>query len=75
MPTFALMTVLAPAEVKDPSFRAQQGRRWMARVRAKRPGVQWIAHDARLRPYDFPDIYEAPSEAMAARCLKLTRSL
>ena len=30
MPAFALMTELAPAEVKNPSLRAQRGRRWMA---------------------------------------------
>ncbi len=75
MPTFALMTVLAPAEVKDASLRAQRDRRWRARVRAKCPGVKWTAHDAMLGLYDFLDICEAPSGEVAARCLKLTRSL
>jgi uncharacterized protein with GYD domain len=72
MPTFALMTKLAPEEVKNPSLRAQRGRRWMARVRAKCPGVKWIAHYATLGPYDFLDIYEAPNEEVAAKVSMLT---
>lgn len=75
MPTFALMTKLAPAEVKNPSLRAQRGRRWMARVRAKCPGVKWIAHYAMLGPYDFLDIYEAPSEEVAAKVSLVTLAM
>ncbi len=75
MPTFALMTKLAPAEVKNPALRAQRGRRWMARVRAKCPGVKWIAHYAMLGPYDFLDIYEAPSEEVAARISLITLAM
>ena len=75
MPTFALMTKLAPEEAKNPSLRAQRGRRWMARVRAKCPGVKWIAHYATLGPYDFLDIYEAPSEEIAAKVSMLTLAL
>ena len=75
MPTFALLTKLAPEEAKNPSLRAQRGRRWMARVRAKCPGVKWIAHYAMLGPYDFLDIYEAPNEEVAAQVAMLTLAL
>ncbi len=75
MPTFALMTKLAPAEVKKPSLRAQRGRRWMARVRAQCPGVKWIAHYAMLGPYDFLDIYEAPDEEAAAKVSLITLAM
>ena len=75
MPTFALMTKLAPAEVKNPSLRAQRGRRWMARLRAKCPGVKWISHYALLGPYDFLDIYEAPDEEAAAKVSMISLSL
>jgi uncharacterized protein with GYD domain len=75
MPTFALLTKLAAEEAKNPSLRAQRGRRWMARVRAKCPGVKWIAHYAMLGPYDFLDIYEAPNEEVAAKVAMLTLAL
>ena len=75
MPAFAQMTRLAPAGVRNLSLRAQWRRRWRARVRARCPGVQCIAHDARLGPYDFLDIYEAPGAETAARYVKPTRSL
>ncbi len=75
MPTFALLTKLASEEAKNPSLRAQRGRRWMARVRAKCPGVKWIAHYAMLGPYDFLDIYEAPNEEVAAQVAMLTLAL
>jgi uncharacterized protein with GYD domain len=75
MPIFALMTKLAPAEVKNPSLRAQRGRRWMARVRAKCPGVKWISHYAMLGPYDFLDIYDVPSEEVAAKVSLVTLAM
>ena len=75
MPTFALLTKLASEEAKNPSLRAQRGRRWMARVRAKCPGVKWIAHYAMLAPYDFLDLYEAPNEEVAAQVAMLTLAL
>ena len=75
MPSFALMTKLAPAEVKNPLLRAQRGRRGMARVRATCHGVKWIAPYAMLGPYDCLDIYEAPSEETAARVSLVTLAM
>lgn len=75
MPTFALLTKLSPEEAKNPSLRSQRGRRWMARVRTKCPGVKWVAHYAMLGPYDFLDIYEAPNEEVAAKVAMLTLAL
>ena len=75
MPIFALMTKLAPEEAKNPSLRAQQGKRWMQRVRARCPGLKWIAHYAMLGPYDFLDIYEAPNEEVAAKVSLVTLAM
>jgi uncharacterized protein with GYD domain len=47
----------------------------MARVRAKCPGVKWIAHYAMLGPYDFLDLYEAPSEDVAAKVSLVTLAM
>ena len=67
MPTFAPMTRLALAEVKNLSVRAKRRRRWMARVHAWCPGVERIADYTMPGPYDFLDISGAPGEAVAAR--------
>lgn len=75
MPTFALMTKLAPEEAKDPKGREQRGKRWLKAVKAKCPGVRWVAHYAMLGPYDFLDIYEAPDEEVAARVSMITLAL
>jgi len=51
MPTFALMTKLAPAEVKNPSLRSQRGRRWMAGEVGASTAESWtlIRHDRYLK--------------------------
>lgn len=67
MQTFMLMTKLSPemsTKVKD---RAELGRAWLDQVKDKCPEVKFLAHYALLGAYDFVDIYEAPSEEIAAK--------
>ena len=67
MQTFMLMTKLSPdvtAQMKD---RASIGRAWLDKVKAKCPGVKFLAHYGLLGPYDFVDIYEAPDADTAAK--------
>lgn len=67
MATWVLMTRLSAdlkAQTKD---RASLGRAWIDQVREKCPEVKFIAHYALFGPYDFMDIYEAPSEEIAAK--------
>jgi uncharacterized protein with GYD domain len=44
------------------------------RIRKECPGVRWLANYAILGPYDYLDIFEAPSELEAAKAIMLIRS-
>jgi uncharacterized protein with GYD domain len=68
------MTKLTPEVTKDTRKREKIGKKWMSRVSEKCPSVKWIAHYALLGPYDFMDIFEAPSEEDAARVSMITLS-
>jgi uncharacterized protein with GYD domain len=67
MPTYILMTKLAPEASKEIKKRATLGRAWLEQVREKCPEVKFIAHYALLGAYDFIDIYEAPNAEIAAK--------
>jgi uncharacterized protein with GYD domain len=50
------------------------GKEWLEKVKAQCPDVKWLAHYALLGPYDFMDIYEAPSAETAHRVSLISRS-
>ena len=62
MATFILLTKLSSEGLGDPHKRENIGRKWFAEVKKKCPQVKWVDHYALLGPFDFMDIYEAPSE-------------
>jgi uncharacterized protein with GYD domain len=74
MPTFVLMTRLAPEGLADARGRRAMGKEWLKRVHDTCPDVKWIAHYAVLGPYDFMDIYEAPDIETAHRVSLISRS-
>ena len=74
MPTFVLMTRLAPDAMHDARGRRTMGKHWMKKVTAACPDVKWISHYALLGPYDFMDIYEAPDVETAHRVSILSRA-
>jgi uncharacterized protein with GYD domain len=74
MPTFVLMTRLAPDAEKDASGRRARGKLWLQHIKERCPEVRWIAHYALLGPYDFMDIYEAPDGETAARVSLISRA-
>ncbi|GBC83975.1 hypothetical protein HRbin11_00395 [bacterium HR11] len=67
MPTYILVTKLAPEVMQDLKRREELGRQWREKVKAHCPGVKFIAHYAILGHYDFLDIFEASSEEEAAK--------
>lgn len=67
MPTYILMTKLAPEASKEIKQRAALGRAWLEQVREKCPEVKFVAHYALLGAFDFIDIYEAPNAEIAAK--------
>ncbi len=74
MATYILVTRLSPELTKDLKKRAEIGRKWIERVRKNCPDVKFLAHYALLGPYDFLDIYEAPSEKSAAKVSMISLS-
>jgi uncharacterized protein with GYD domain len=74
MPTFVLMTRLAPAALHDAKRRKSLGKEWLQKVKVACPEVKWIAHYALLGPYDFMDIYEAPDVETAHRISLISRA-
>jgi uncharacterized protein with GYD domain len=74
MPRFVLMTRLAPEAVRDAEVRRAMGRAWLNKVKTRCPEVQWVAHYAILGPYDFMDIYDAPSVEAAHKVSLITRA-
>jgi uncharacterized protein with GYD domain len=74
MATYILATKLSPELTKDVKRRAEIGREWLARVKAKCPEVKFRAHYALLGPFDFLDIYEAPNEEAAAKVSMISLS-
>lgn len=74
MSTYVLMTKLGPEVMKDPRGRKVVGQEWKQRVASLCPEVSWLAHYALLGPYDFIDIYEAPSEEIAVKVSLISRA-
>jgi uncharacterized protein with GYD domain len=68
------MTRLAPESLKDVDVRRAMGRAWLKKVQAACPETEWVAHYAILGPYDFMDIYDAPSVETAHKVSLITRS-
>jgi uncharacterized protein with GYD domain len=74
MPTFVLMTRLAPGGVHDAPTRRAMGKEWLAKVKKACPEVKFLAHYAILGPYDFMDIYDAPDVETAHRVSLISRT-
>jgi uncharacterized protein with GYD domain len=74
MPTFVLMTRLAPESLHDAKGRRAAGKDWLRKVKAACPEVKWKAHYALLGPYDFMDIYDAPDSDTAHKVSLISRS-
>ena len=72
MATYILMTKLGPEVLRDFRHRQAIGRMWKKAITEKCPEVRFISHYALLGPYDFLDIYEAPSEEVAAKVSMIT---
>ena len=74
MPTFILMTKLAPDAMRDATGRQAMGKEWIKRVHDVCPDVKFKAHYALLGPYDFMDIYEAPDVDTVHKVSLISRS-
>jgi len=74
MPTYILLTKLAPEATFQLKDRAKSSHDWYTHVKEKCPEVKFISHYALLGQYDFLDIYEAPNEETAAKVSMISRA-
>ena len=73
MQTYILLTKLSPEIIQKVKSREQIGNAWLEEVKNKCPEVKFIVHYAILGQYDFMDIYEAPSNEIAAKVSLISR--
>ncbi len=74
MATFILLTKLSSDNLSSFKKRETVGRKWLGKVKEDCPEVKWLEHYALLGPFDFMDIYEAPSPEVAAKVSMITMS-
>jgi uncharacterized protein with GYD domain len=71
--TFILLTRLSPDAVQSPHTLETLERQAMNAVRDACPEVEWLHSYALLGPYDYLDIFRAPSIESATRVATLIR--
>ena len=74
MATYVLMTKLTSELTSQMKDRAELGRTWLDRVKEKCPEVKFVSHYALFGPYDFMDIYEAPTVEAAHKVSVISRA-
>ncbi len=74
MPTFVMLTRLAPGSLRSPQALEGLEKEVMAQVRGACPQVVWQASYAVLGPYDYLDLFTAPDIEAATRVSALVRT-
>ena len=74
MGLYVLMTRLTPEISGDLKRREAIGKEWKKKVSKLCPDVKWKSHYWLLGPYDFMDIYDAPSIEDAHKVSLISRA-
>jgi uncharacterized protein with GYD domain len=73
MPTFVLLTRLAPEAIRSPEALERFEREAIHHIREDCPDIEWLNNYAVLGPYDYLDIFNAPDVETAAKVATLIR--
>ena len=74
MPQFIMLTRISAQSLHQPNSFETLERHAVDQVRKACPEVRWIADYAVMGPYDYVDIFEAPSIQAAMRVSALVRT-
>lgn len=74
MPTFIMLTRLSTDAVRSPRDLEELERVLAERIRTNCPTIKWHSSYALLGPYDYLDVFEAPTVEDAARVAALVRT-
>ena len=74
MPLFVMATRLAAATLESPKTIETWERASVGRIENQKLGVRWLSSHAILGPYDYIDMFEAPSTDVAMQVAALIRT-
>jgi uncharacterized protein with GYD domain len=74
MALYVMATRLAGGALTSPETLERVEREVMSRVREHKLDVQWLGNYALLGPYDYLDVFEAPSNDVAMQLAALIRT-
>lgn len=74
MTTYVMLTRLAPGAMRSPAELEQLERKVMERARAACPGVEWLQSFAVIGPYDYVDVFRAPTMEDATKVSTVVRT-
>ena len=74
MPTFAVLTRLAPEALQDPAAVERLGNEVSAKLKERCPEAKWVASYWVLGPCDYLDIYDVPDAEAASKVALIIRS-
>ena len=74
MPTFVMLTRLAPGALRSPRSLEELEKQAMERIRGECPEVEWVSNYAILGAWDYLDIFRAPDVDTATKVSALIRT-
>ena len=74
MPTYIMLTRLAPEAIKEPKSLDELGQQVISKLKADAPEVTWRSSYSVLGAYDYLDIFEAPDNEAAMKVAVIVRS-